>query len=144
MIFKQNDRWTKAVIIIVLALPAGTTVGISVLPLIFPPKKSIAATPVGMPASNALGHSLFLIPEDGTDKIDQEILTLQKRIAQATKPDPLIDQLGWKFVSKARLSNDPGYYKLAEQCDIYLSSKNENAPDAGIFRDVKKVRARLR
>jgi tetratricopeptide (TPR) repeat protein len=132
--FKQNDRWTKAVIIIVLAISAGTAIGIFVLPLFFSQKKTIAATSVGMAASNDLGHPIFLIPEEGTDKIDQEILTLQKRIAQATKSEPLIDQLGWKFVSKARLSNDPGYYKLAEQCAIYLSSKNGNAPDALLLR----------
>jgi tetratricopeptide (TPR) repeat protein len=134
VIFKQNDRWIKSVIIIVLALSAATAVGIFVRPLLFSSKKTVAATPVGKPASNALGHPPFLIPEEGTDKIDREIQTLQKRIVQATKPDPLIDQLGWKFVTKARLSNDPGYYKLAEQCAIYLSSEHGIAPDALLLR----------
>ena len=39
-------------------------------------------------------------------------------------------RLGWAFVKKARLSNDPGYYKLAEQCSLCVQSENTNDPDA--------------
>ena len=34
-------------------------------------------------------------------------------------------QLGWAFVAKARLTSDPGYYKLAEQCSELTSQDSD-------------------
>jgi tetratricopeptide (TPR) repeat protein len=39
-------------------------------------------------------------------------------------------RLGWAFVTKARLSFDPGYYKLGEQCALCVQSKSRDDPDA--------------
>jgi tetratricopeptide (TPR) repeat protein len=39
-------------------------------------------------------------------------------------------RLGWAFIAKARLSYDPGYYKLGEQCALCIRSKNDDDPDA--------------
>jgi tetratricopeptide (TPR) repeat protein len=39
-------------------------------------------------------------------------------------------RLGWAFITKARLSFDPGYYKLAQECSLCVQSENANDPDA--------------
>ncbi|MGE0133003.1 MAG: tetratricopeptide repeat protein [Blastocatellales bacterium] len=62
----------------------------------------------------------------GGEKIDQEIARIQQDIRSNAKPfqtNALIEKLGWRFIEKARVSFDPGFYKLAEQCALCLKSK---------------------
>lgn len=78
---------------------------------------------------------VVLTPLDGRDKIDQDIAKLQARVK--TSPDQvpaLLERLGWTFVEKARISSDPGYYKLAEQCADAISEEKLGSPDAQLLR----------
>lgn len=64
--------------------------------------------------------------EGGDAPVDRQIAALQKKIKAAPEERraPFVEQLGWAFVSKARLSNDPGYDKLAEQCALWLETQS--------------------
>src|SRR4029077_11357991 len=67
--------------------------------------------------------ALALVPHEGTDKQDLEIIRLQTKVRSASNTAVWLEQLGWAFVAKARSSFDPGYYKLAEQCARCLDEK---------------------
>ena len=58
--------------------------------------------------------AVALAPHEGTDKADREIIRLQAKARDALDPTAWLEQLGWAFVAKARVSFDPGFYKLAE------------------------------
>jgi tetratricopeptide (TPR) repeat protein len=62
--------------------------------------------------------------------VDAQIAQTQARVKTGLNPGPEIERLGWLFVEKARLSSDPGFYKLAEQCALCLESAHSNAPEA--------------
>jgi tetratricopeptide (TPR) repeat protein len=74
--------------------------------------------------------AIALVPHEGVEQIDREIRQLQDEARTATKRSETIKRLGWAFITKARLSYDPGYYKLAEQCSLCVQSENANDPDA--------------
>ncbi len=59
----------------------------------------------------------------GTDRLDQSIVKLQDEIRRAVDPSPLLERLGWAFVTKARRSFDPGFYKLAEQTALCMGEQ---------------------
>jgi tetratricopeptide (TPR) repeat protein len=71
-----------------------------------------------------------LVSHQGNDKVDLEIRRLQAAARSAAKRSDLMTQLGWAFITKARLSCDPGYYKLAEQCALCVQATNSENPDA--------------
>lgn len=54
--------------------------------------------------------------------IDQEIARMQQAARKVSDPTPYLEQIAWKYVEKARLSYDPGYYKIAEQCAACIDS----------------------
>jgi tetratricopeptide (TPR) repeat protein len=83
---------------------------------------------VSAPANSSC--ELALLPHKGIEQIDREIRQLQHEARTATKRGETIKRLGWAFITKARLSYDPGYYKLAEQCSFCVQSENANDPDA--------------
>jgi tetratricopeptide (TPR) repeat protein len=62
--------------------------------------------------------------------LDKKIAETQSRIRKTANASPLVERLGWLYVEKARISNDPGFYKLAEQCAFCLESAHANAPEA--------------
>ena len=64
------------------------------------------------------------------DPVDAQIAQAQNRIKTDRNPGPQVERLGWLFVEKARISNDPGFYKLAEECARCLESANSNSPEA--------------
>ncbi len=72
---------------------------------------------------------LVLIPHSGKDAADQEIRDLQTKIQHGENRAPLIERLGWAFVAKARISSDPGFYKLAEQAGRALLEMAPQAPE---------------
>lgn len=78
-------------------------------------------------------RALILAVNDGHESIDAKIAALQERIRQAHDPR-LIEELGWLFVSKARIANDPGFYKLAEQCALLNEAAEPDRPDALLLR----------
>src|ERR1700737_5013360 len=74
--------------------------------------------------------ALALAPHEGGEKIDLEIRQLQDEARTAKQRSGTIKRLGWAFITNARLSYDPGYYKLAEQCSLCVRSENADDPDA--------------
>ena len=60
--------------------------------------------------------AIALAAHQGEALLDREIRQTQQHIRQAPNPRPNLEKLGWKYIEKARLSYDPGFYKLAEQC----------------------------
>jgi tetratricopeptide (TPR) repeat protein len=91
------------------------------------------------PASPALPQpcALALAPNTGTTALDQEITRWQQK-ARSEKADQVnlsLEQLGWKYIEKARSTYDPGYFKLAEACAECLSAKTSAAlPEALLLR----------
>ncbi|HKX33016.1 MAG TPA: tetratricopeptide repeat protein [Blastocatellia bacterium] len=68
------------------------------------------------------------------DRIDAEIANAQAAVRQAPDPMPYIERLGWKYIEKARLSYDPGYYKIAEQCAACLQAWHQPSVEALLLR----------
>ncbi len=66
----------------------------------------------------------------GTNGLDGEIARVQTRVKSGLNSGAQIERLGWLFVEKARVSSDPGYYKLAQQCALCLESADSNSLDA--------------
>ena len=86
------------------------------------------AESVSAPANSSC--EVALLPHEGSEQIDRQIKQLQDVARTATKRGETIKRLGWAFITKARLSYDPGYYKLAEQCAFCVQSENADDPDA--------------
>jgi tetratricopeptide (TPR) repeat protein len=80
-------------------------------------------------SSNSL-FAMMLVSQVGDDEIDTAIRSLQEQIRVKPEAGEAIKRLGWKFVTKARLSCDPGYYRLAEACAQYLRASRGDDPDA--------------
>jgi tetratricopeptide (TPR) repeat protein len=74
--------------------------------------------------------AIALAPHKGNEEIDREIRKLQDEARSNSQRSSTMARLGWAFVTKARLNYDPGYYKLGEQCALFLRSRNEDDPDA--------------
>jgi tetratricopeptide (TPR) repeat protein len=81
-------------------------------------------------AFNMTSCAIALTPHKGDEEIDREIRQLQEEAKANSERSSIMKRLGWAFITKARLSYDPGYYKLGEQCVLCLRSKNEDDPDA--------------
>ncbi|MEO8044033.1 MAG: tetratricopeptide repeat protein [Spartobacteria bacterium] len=97
-----------------------------------PPAKATASLPA-IALSTPL--QVVLTPLGGKDKVDQDIAKLQARIKTTPAQAPaLLERLGWTFVEKARISSDPGYYKLAEQCADAIAAKVPESADAELLR----------
>ncbi|HZE70419.1 MAG TPA: tetratricopeptide repeat protein [Pyrinomonadaceae bacterium] len=102
---------------------------------------SVAKLRPGSKASVAIAGSrtttpcaLALAPTPGNEGIDGEIARLQQQAKRASDPSRALEQLGWLFVKKARLSYDAGYYKLAEQCAACMETKQANSAEALLLR----------
>ena len=75
-----------------------------------------------------------LVAAEGRQSADQEISQLQKKIRNSQDPRRELDRLGWMYVSKARVSNDPGFYKLAEQAALCLEAAAPGSDEALLLR----------
>jgi tetratricopeptide (TPR) repeat protein len=71
-----------------------------------------------------------LVPQKGDKTIDRDIRQLQQQVKLNRRAPGAMTRLGWAFVAKARLSFDPGYYKLAESCALWVRSENSDDADA--------------
>jgi tetratricopeptide (TPR) repeat protein len=67
-------------------------------------------------------------------RVDAEIARLQRAVRKEKEPQAYIEQLGWRFVEKARLSYDPGYYKIAEQCADCIEAQKPRSVEAMLLR----------
>lgn len=74
--------------------------------------------------------SLVLAPLNGTEPIDREIARLQQEVKGRERTSIAVERLGWKFVEKARLSYDAGYYNLAEQSGRCIERMEPESPAA--------------
>ena len=118
-------------VIIVLALVA--SIGWTIAQRRSPQKP--AARPAAPAAAPSTPLQVVLTPLGGTEKIDQDITKLQARTKTTPNLVPaLLERLGWTFVEKARITNDPGFYKLAEQCADAIALKVPGSPDAELLR----------
>ena len=81
---------------------------------------------------NSLG--LVLTPQTGDSRTDKEISRLQQQIRNGRNLQLGLEQLGWAFVTKARESFDPGFYKLAEQCARCIEKRNPQSQEAMLLR----------
>ena len=78
--------------------------------------------------------ALVLTPQTGDSHNDREISRLQQQIRNGRNLQVGLEQLGWAFVTKARESFDPGFYKLAEQCARCIEKRNPQSQEAMLLR----------
>ena len=78
--------------------------------------------------------ALVLTPQTGDSRNDREISRLQQQIRNGRNLQLGLEQLGWAFVTKARESFDPGFYKLAEQCAWCIEKRNPQSQEAMLLR----------
>lgn len=45
-----------------------------------------------------------------------------------------LERLGWAFVNKARVENDPGFYMLAEKCAAAIETRTPRSADGALLR----------
>lgn len=94
-----------------------------------------SAAKVEPPAAAAAGPcALALAPYSGEGRVDQEIARAQQQARDGGGANAALERVGWLFVSKARLSFDPGYYKLAEQAALCMETKSPADADALLLR----------
>lgn len=65
---------------------------------------------------------------------DDGIAKLQEDLRQQRAPARAAEQLGYRFISKARLTNDAGFYTVAEQAAACLDSIHSGDPAALLLR----------
>ena len=65
---------------------------------------------------------------------DRDITKLQQDLREHRSPARAAEYLGYRFVARARLSNDPGYYKVAEQAAACLEAIAPKEPAALLLR----------
>jgi tetratricopeptide (TPR) repeat protein len=78
--------------------------------------------------------ALVLAPLTGDSRSDKEISRLQQQIRSGRNVQLWLEQLGWTFVTKARESFDPGFYKLVEQCARCIEKRNPKSQEAMLLR----------
>jgi tetratricopeptide (TPR) repeat protein len=78
--------------------------------------------------------ALALAPHSDDDAIDREIVRLQETARVSPDQSRVLEQLGWAYVQKSRISYDQGFYKLAEQCALCIESQRPDSPDALLLR----------
>ncbi|MGH7525822.1 MAG: hypothetical protein ACREMX_03875, partial [Gemmatimonadales bacterium] len=105
------------------------------LPTLLLPLLAACNGEAGRTAASSLTQpcTLALAPQRGASREDLEISRLQEQLRRALDPSAL-DRLGWQYVAKARLSYDPGYYKLAEQTALCLETNQPRSPQALLLR----------
>jgi tetratricopeptide (TPR) repeat protein len=65
---------------------------------------------------------------------DLDIAKLQQDVREGRAPARAAEQLGYRFISRARLSNDAGFYRVAEQAAACLESYQPDDPSALLLR----------
>ncbi|PWU14036.1 MAG: hypothetical protein C5B50_18080 [Verrucomicrobia bacterium] len=77
---------------------------------------------------------IALTPLDGDGPLDQKIAATQARARSAADPSQALERLGWLFIAKARVSFDPGFFALAEQCALAMDGRKPNSPESLLLR----------
>jgi len=91
------------------------------------------ANPPTVSTSNALQPPCMvaLAANPGTDT---DIARLQRDLREKRAPGRAAEQLGYRFIAQARLTNDAGFYKVAEQTAACLDSIEPNGAAALLLR----------
>jgi len=76
--------------------------------------------------NSASSRSIVLAPLTGDSPLDRQIKELQAKVKSSRYGDAYLVRLGWAFVTKARVSSDPGFYKLAELCAQSVSDPDDS------------------
>src|SRR5262245_43375396 len=95
-----------------------------------------AARAVPSPAQRELPQPCRVALASGPQEtdIDRAIAELQERARQPHGGQQALEQLGYQFVTRARLTNDAGNYTLAENAAACLESLHPNEPAALLVR----------
>ena len=83
---------------------------------------------------NIAACAVALAPHEGNTQVDTQIRRGQRKARKSANPVSALERVGWLFVSKARSTNDPGYFKLAEQVALCMDSKQPDASSALLLR----------
>jgi tetratricopeptide (TPR) repeat protein len=75
-----------------------------------------------------------LAPATQLTEIDREIARLQEQARLKQDSKQALEQLGYRYVAKARVVNDPGNYKLAEKTAECIESTSPDDPSALLLR----------
>jgi len=77
-----------------------------------------------------------LAPGGHSEPIDRAISELQEQARQSPAPRKreVLEQLGYRFITRARLANDPGAYTLVERVATCLDEQHPGDPSALLLR----------
>ena len=68
------------------------------------------------------------------NETDRDIARLQEQARREPNPKQALEQLGYRFVARARVANDPGDYKLAEKTAECIESTSPDDASALLLR----------
>lgn len=77
---------------------------------------------------------VVLVAQAGDSDLDRKIATTQTDIRSGRPVADNLEKLGRLFVAKARASNDPGYYKLAELCADGIETRSKGHTGGRLLR----------
>jgi tetratricopeptide (TPR) repeat protein len=75
-----------------------------------------------------------LAPATPQNDSDAEIARLQEQARRGPDPRPALEQLGYRYVERARRTNDPGDYKLAEKTAECIETSSPDDASALLLR----------
>jgi tetratricopeptide (TPR) repeat protein len=88
-----------------------------------------------VPASDhPVQNRACLVTVAASASMDPDIAKLQADLREGRAPARAAEQLGYRFISKARLTNDAGFYTVAEQAAACLESIEQDDPAALLLR----------
>ena len=87
-------------------------------------------------ASTAISPSceVALAPAGARDENVREIVDLKQRLRESPRDGRALERLGYRYVARARVTNDPGDYTLAEKTAECMASINGDDPAALLLR----------
>ena len=85
-------------------------------------------------AASSWPCQVALAPASQKLEIDRAIAELQQRARQSTHAREALEQLGYQFVTRARILNDAGDYKLTEHVAQCLEEQSPGDPGALLLR----------
>jgi tetratricopeptide (TPR) repeat protein len=89
------------------------------------------STPQPEPSTLAQPCTVAVAADAGSNA---EISALQEDLRERRAPARAAEHLGYRFISRARVTNDPGYYRVAEQAAACLESFQPGEPSALLLR----------
>ena len=108
----MNKFFSKVAAFVVIGLLIATLIAGWSTKRISPHRITFASAASASDAALAVA----LTPPNGDTPGDREISDLQRKVKSASDRTALLERLGWAYVAKARLTSDPGFYKIAEKC----------------------------